>query len=99
MTVISFLHRTLSALSPSRRELARWRRRSECEAIRAAERIETARLLAGMASCQLRLADLDRGDSSSHPRLEDYHEQLNAALTRLYRGELYRYWEQMEEER
>jgi hypothetical protein len=61
MNIFVVVHAALRGLPPDRRDLARWRRRSEAEAAIAAERIETARLLAGVASCQLRLAELDQG--------------------------------------
>jgi hypothetical protein len=98
MNLLAVVYRALRELTPARRSLARWRRRSEAEATIAAERIETARLLAGIASCQLRLAELDQGGPGAHPHLQRYHDELQAALTRVYRAELYRYWEQTEVE-
>jgi hypothetical protein len=97
MNIFVLVHGALRGLTPDRRDLARWRRRSEAEAAIAAERIETARLLAGVASCQLRLAELDQGGPGAHPALQRYHDELRATLTRIYRSELYRYWEETED--
>ncbi len=67
---------------PRNWEIWRRLRRAETEATIAAERIEIARILAGIASCQLRNAALDHGPLSSHPGLHAYHEQLLKTATR-----------------
>jgi hypothetical protein len=98
MTLSAFLHDLLALLTPAGRELARRRRRADTEATIAAERIEAARLLAGIASCQLRLSELDRRDARQHPGLAGPDADLRETLGDILRHEVYRFWQRTEEE-
>jgi hypothetical protein len=89
----------LSRIIPRNWEVRRRLRRAETEATIAAERIEIAWILAGIASCQLRNAVLDHGPLSSHPGLHAYHEQLLKTLTNISREEMYRFCERTEDRR
>lgn len=97
MTFSDLLHHLLALLSPGGRELARRRRRADTEATIAAERIEAARLLAGIASCQLRLSELDRRDVELHPGLAGPDADLRETLGDILRHEVYSFWQRTEE--
>jgi hypothetical protein len=97
MTLSSLVYDTLALLTPTGREVARRRRRADAEASIAAERIQAARLLAGIASCQLRLSELDRRPGDQHPGLAHCDADLRSALNEILQREMYRFWERTEE--
>lgn len=97
MTLSTYISSLLDLLTPTGRELARRRRRADAEAAIAAERIEAARLLAGIAHCQLRLAELDRRAGDDHPGLARSDAVLRGTLTDLMQREVYRFYERTEE--
>ena len=86
----------LTLLTPTGREVARRRRRADAEATIAVERIEVARLLAGIVGCQLRLSELDRQLSDQHPGIADCDAALRDTLGEILRQEVYRFWDRTE---
>ena len=82
----------LTLLTPTGREVARRRRRAEAEAAVAVERIEAARLLAGIVSCQLRLSELDRRPTAGHPGIAICDADMRDTLGDILRQEVYRFW-------
>jgi hypothetical protein len=83
-------------LTPTGREVARRRRRADAEATVAVERIEAARLLAGIVSCQLRLSELDRRPMDGHPGIATCDADLRDTLGEILRQEVYRFWDRTE---
>jgi hypothetical protein len=92
MSTIS-LSDLLALLTPTGREVARRRRRANAEAAIAIERIEAARLIAGIAACQLRLSELDRGPATQHPAISRCDAELRDTLGEILRQEVYRFWD------
>ena len=87
----------LSLLTPTGRELAHRRRRADAAATIAAERIEMARLLTGIAGCQLRHFELDCRSGHRHPALAANEADLRDGLNDIMRDEVYRFWKRTEE--
>lgn len=97
MSLSTVLIDLLTLLTPTGRELAHRRRRADAAATIAAERIEMARLLTGIAGCQLRHFELDCRSSSRHPDLRAGEADLREALNDIMRDEVYRFWKRTEE--
>lgn len=97
MTLSRLVSDLLALLTTTGREVARRRRRADAEATIAAERIQAARLLAGIASCQLRLSELDRRPVDQHPGLAASDADLRMALGDILRHEVYRFWDRTED--
>jgi hypothetical protein len=90
------LNDLLTLLTPTGRDVARRRRRAGAEAAIAVERIEAARLLAGIVSCQLRLSELDRRPVDQHPGIQACDAELRDSLGDILRHEVYRFWDRTE---
>ena len=86
----------LTLLTPTGREVARRRRRATAEAAIATERIEAARLIAGIVACQLRLSELDRRPAEQHPGIAHCDAELRDTLGEMLRQEVYRFWDRTE---
>jgi hypothetical protein len=86
----------LALLTPTGREVGRRRRRANAEAVIAIERIEAARLIAGIVACQLRLSELDRSPAAQHPAIARCDAELRETLGEILRHEVYRFWDRTE---
>jgi hypothetical protein len=96
MSLTEVLRDAVTLLTPTGRELARRRQRAAAEAVIALERIEAARLIAGIVACQLRLSELDRRPAEEHPGIARCDAALRDTLGEILRQEVYRFWDRTE---
>ena len=96
MKLFELLTGAAALLSPTGREVARRRRRAAAEAVIALERIEAARLIAGIVAWQLRLSELDREPAQQHPGIARCDAALRDTLGEILRQEVYRFWDRTE---